>query len=123
MVYYRLTLDEVKGLIDAFPVILNVDKTDADYLPLIAALVGIDFNYDIPIPRQREEIKRAVEVYKAKGTITGIKTFGRTISGLEVAIQEWPRNILMSNDPGTPFDRGNYAFGRTSCRNGSGYQK
>ncbi len=40
-------LDEVKGAIDAFPVILNVDKTDADYLPLIAALVGIDFNYDI----------------------------------------------------------------------------
>jgi phage tail-like protein len=94
------SLDEVKGLIDAFPVILNVDKTDADYLPLIAALVGIDFNYDIPIPRQREEIKRAVEVYKAKGTIPAIKTFGRAISGLSVAIQEWPKNILMSNDPG-----------------------
>jgi phage tail-like protein len=92
------SLDEAKGLIDAFPVILNVDKTDADYLPLIAVLVGIDFNYDIPIPRQREEIKRAVEVYKAKGTIPGIKTFGRTISGLSVDIQEWPKNILMSND-------------------------
>ena len=92
-------LDEVKGLIDAFPVMLNVDKTDADYLPLIAALVGIDFNYDIPIPRQREEIKRAVEVYKTKGTIPGIKRFCRNILGINSNICEWAARILMSNDP------------------------
>jgi phage tail-like protein len=91
-------LDEVRGLIDAFPVILNVDKTDADYLPLIAALVGIDFNYDIPIPHQREEIKRAVEVYKAKGTIPGIKRFCRNIMGIDPEISEWPKQILLSND-------------------------
>ncbi len=92
-------LDEAKGLVDAFPVILNVDKTDADYLPLIAALVGIDFNYDIPIPRQREEIKRAVEVYKTKGTIPGIKRFCRNIMGVNPEIAEWPKRIMMLNNP------------------------
>ncbi len=91
-------LDEVKGMIDAFPVMLNVDKTDADYLPLLAVLVGIDFSYDIPIPRQREEIKRAVEIYKTKGSIPGIKRFCRNIIGFDPQIAEWPPRILMSND-------------------------
>ncbi len=75
--------------------ILNVDKTDADYLPLFAALVGIDFNYDIPIPRKREEIKRAVEVYKTKGTIPGIKRFCHNIMGIDPEIDEWPNIVFL----------------------------
>ncbi|MBI5788779.1 MAG: hypothetical protein HZA78_08005 [Candidatus Schekmanbacteria bacterium] len=92
-------LDEVKGLIDAFPIMLNVDKADADYLPMLAELVGLDFSYDIPIPRQREEIKRAVEIYKTKGSIPAIMRFCRNIIGFDPQIVEWPPRILMSNNP------------------------
>jgi len=91
-------LDEIKGLIEAFSTILDVDKTDADYLPLASALLGIDFSFGIPIPRQREEIKGAVEGYKTKGTIPAIKRFCRNTIGIEPEIVEWPPQILTLND-------------------------
>jgi phage tail-like protein len=94
-----IELDSIEGLVDALPVLIDVDKTDADYLPLIAKLVGVEFNFDIPIPQQREEIKRAVEVYKTKGTVYGVARQGRSITGLTVEVDEWANNILMANKP------------------------
>jgi phage tail-like protein len=93
------TLDEVKGKIDAFPVLLNVDKTDADILPLLASLLGVDFSYDLSIPHQREEIKHAVNVYKRKGTVQSIRQFCRSVFGFNPEISEWAKRIVMFNNP------------------------
>jgi phage tail-like protein len=92
-------LDEVKGKVDSFPVIIDIDKTDADLLPSLAELVGVDFSYDLSIPNQREEIKRAVNVYKKKGTINSIKQFCRSVFGFDPEISEWPRRIMFFNNP------------------------
>ncbi len=91
-------LDEIKGKIDAIVTMIDVDKTDADILPLMAAFVGLDFNYDVPIQTQREEIKAAIPGYRIKGTIPAIEHFCRAISLLDVTIVEFIRLILTSND-------------------------
>ncbi len=89
--------DLIKCLIDNFGLYFDVDRTCNDFLPLIAALVGVEINFDIPIPQQREEIKRAVEVYKTKGTIPGTETVARNIVGLDVSLEEFAPRVLVSN--------------------------
>ncbi len=90
-------LDVAKGLIDCLPHLLDVDETCGHYLPFIAALVGLELNRELPIPQQREEIKREVEVYKLKGTIFGIAAKARSITGFPVEVDEWCDNLLVAN--------------------------
>lgn len=90
-------LDEMKGLIDAFFTMIDVDQTDADFLPFIGALVGVKFNREIPIPQAREEIKQAVAWYKRKGTLLGSRIHGYKISRLQTDIVEFWRNIKTGN--------------------------
>lgn len=93
-------LGRVRSLIRAFPGMIDVDKADSRFLPAIAAIVGIeDFNYDLPIEQQREEIKRAVEVYKRKGTQFGIRRQIEVITRLNATIDEMADNVLVANYP------------------------
>jgi len=89
--------DEIKGLLDAMPVMIDVDQTDADFLPLMAALVGVQFNQELPISQQREEIKGAVQWYKRKGTVVGCRIHGYRISRLQTDIVEFWKNIKTSS--------------------------
>jgi phage tail-like protein len=89
-------LDEAKGLVDAFPTMIDVDITDSDYLPYIGELLGVKFNREIPIPQAREEIKQAVQWYKRKGTLIGCRIHGYKISRLQTDIVEFWRNIKTS---------------------------
>lgn len=90
-------LDLMKGLVDAMPTMIDVDATDADYLEHIAKLVGVEFNQEIPIPQQREEIKGAVQWYKRRGLLVGCRIHGYRISRLQTDIVEFWRNIKTSN--------------------------
>jgi phage tail-like protein len=86
-------LDEMKGLVDAFPTMIDVDTTDSDLLPLLGELVGVKFNREIPIPQAREEIKQAVQWYKRKGTLIGSRIHGYKVSRLQTDIVEFWKNI------------------------------
>lgn len=90
-------LDLEKGLVDTMPTMIDVDKTDADYLPLIAELVGVKPNREIPIPQFREEIKHAVQWYKRKTLLIGSRIHGYRITRLQTDIVEFWRNIKTSN--------------------------
>ena len=90
-------LDDMKGLVDAFPTMIDVDHTDSDFLPFMAELVGVKFNREIPIPQAREEIKGAVQWYKRKGTVVGSRIHGYKISRLQTDIVEFVYNIRTSN--------------------------
>jgi len=78
---------------------IDVDNTDSRFLRAMATIVGVDLNLDIPILRQREEIKRAVEVYKRKGTLFGIRRQVEVITGLTASIDEMADNLLVANKP------------------------
>ena len=65
--------DEIKELIDAFPNIFNIDSCDAGFVPMLAELVGYDFDTKIDVDVQRMEIREIVESYRRKGSIPTIK--------------------------------------------------
>lgn len=95
-----IELSRLRSLILAFPGQIDVDTADSRFLPALAALVGIeDFNFDLPISQQREEIKRAVEVYKRKGTLFGIRRQIEVITRLNAIMDEMADNVLVANFP------------------------
>jgi len=100
---FSLYFDEIKGLIDFMPTLFDVDNTDPDFLPLIAELVGVKFNREISIPRQRAEIRNAIFSYKRKGTIPGIESFVSNVSGYKTVVYEAKKNVARFNDGRTKF--------------------
>lgn len=98
LMIFGTLLSDAKVLIDRLPFEFDVDEADSDFLPHIASLLGITFNYDISIPRQREEIKKAVKTFQEKGTINGILNHVDRITGLTSNLQEMYNNVLYSND-------------------------
>lgn len=92
-----LDLDIVKGLIDCMPTLWDVDEACCDALPALGELVGLEVNREFPCTKQREEIRQQAAILKIKGTIQAIEARARLISGLRVDVQEWCKNILISN--------------------------
>ena len=91
------TLDEAKGLVDAWQNMLDINKTDSDFLPLMAPLVGVDFNREIPVDQAREEVKRAVQGYKLKGTAAGIAVQAYKVTRLQTEVVEFVKNVRTAN--------------------------
>jgi hypothetical protein len=92
-----IELDIVKGLIDCMPNLWDVDEACCDVLPAMGELIGLPVNREFPCTKQREEIRQHVAIIKLKGTAQAIVARARLISGLRVEIQEWCKNILISN--------------------------
>lgn len=92
-------LDEAKGLIDCFPPQLDVDDSDIPQLEGIANLLGLDLNKELAPEAMRNEVRLQAENLKLKGTIPGLQSSLRAITGLDAVIDEQCNNILISNDP------------------------
>jgi phage tail-like protein len=67
------TLDDLKDLADRFPEIFDVDGCEPRFLPLLARLVGHDFDPLVDPRHERRAIREAVERYRRKGTIPAIR--------------------------------------------------
>lgn len=97
--YFKIfgpVLDEAKGLIDAFPVMLDVDNTDPMFLAPMGKLLGVNFNEDIPITQAREEVKNAVPWYKRKATFAGNELYGYMISRVNCTSVAYVDNVLIT---------------------------
>lgn len=90
-------LDIAKGLIDCLPSQFDVDETCCKNLQAMGALLGIDVNTEFPCEKQRNEIKQWVPILQVKGTGQAIAAKARSISELTTRIQEWCKNILITN--------------------------
>ena len=62
------TLDWLKAKIDDFPVLWDLDRVPADFLPFLGALVGYPYVYTRDPELQRRLIKFRIEFYRHKGT-------------------------------------------------------
>jgi len=94
---FGVLFDEIRGLTQFTAALLDVDRVPSEFLGDLGAIIGIEFNPDIPILRQRQEIKRAVEIYKVKGTLGSIETLVEGITNLNITVDEKCDNILIFN--------------------------
>jgi phage tail-like protein len=76
----------VQDDIEKFPDLINPDKCPDELLPLIAAILGFDFPYDMPVDVQRKYLKVAPRVYAKKGTQDAIQFMIQEMMGFPTFI-------------------------------------
>jgi phage tail-like protein len=77
---------------------------DPKFMPWLASWLDFDLDERIPVTRRRIFLRRAVELFRGRGTIQGIEEMIRTLTGLEV-------NIVERKGP-QPLELGNCALSR-----------
>jgi len=67
-------------------------ETREDFLPWLAAWSAMILETDWPVNKKRRLIKKAMELYRWRGTVKGLKLFIALFTGFEPHIQEnvWP---------------------------------
>ena len=78
-------------------VVTDIDRTSDTYLDYMSKFLGWKPNKEIPIDRQRMELKGVYEFYKNKGTLLGVKNFAVAISGLYVKVKEFRKLCFKTN--------------------------
>ncbi len=89
----------------------------SDFLPWLATWVALVLDEDWPEARRRELIKKAVDLYKRRGTVSGLTEYLRIYTGVEPEIREccWPggMQIGVASQLGVlnpPVDFASFAF-------------
>lgn len=73
-----------------------VDLTDpllceAKFLPWLASWVGFELDESLPVHQQRELVRRAIRLYRSRGTRAGVEDMVRVLTSAPVRIRERQR--------------------------------
>jgi phage tail-like protein len=61
---------------------------DAKFLPWLASWVGFELDESLPVHQQRELVRRAIRLYRTRGTRAGIEEMVRVLTSAPVRIRE-----------------------------------
>lgn len=81
-------LESLEGDIYALYEYLDPDAAPAEFLPWLASWVALELDETWPEEKRRTLIKSAVELYKRRGTVQGIKEFVEIYTGIAPEIIE-----------------------------------
>lgn len=84
--------------------IVDPVRADPKFLPWLASWLGFTLDERIPVTRRRIFLRRAVELFRWRGTERGIVEMVKTLTGLEIRVQ--PRRGPQ------PMELGNCALSR-----------
>lgn len=100
---FGIELDKIREDIDDLTTLIDLDEIDPRFLKDLGRIVGLDewdFGWGLPEEDQREQIRWAVRLWKAKGTEAGILFLCRfVLFGLPTEIRAWHRNIARTYHP------------------------
>ncbi len=85
---------------------------DPKFLPWLASWLDFTLDERIPVTRRRIFLRRAVELFKGRGTVQGLQEMIKTLAGLEV-------EIVPRRGP-QPMELGNCALSRPDDELGEG---
>lgn len=101
---YRLFLRAIDDCLCEFRTLVGsfltfLDPTEAPYviLPLLAPIVGIDFNYDVPEDIARREVINAIFLWERKGTRDNFRDWIQFLTGYRVQLREFYKEVFRSN--------------------------
>jgi phage tail-like protein len=113
------SLCEIRDLLGRMYTFLDPYEAPYPILPLLAPIVGIEFNYDIPEEQARREIANAIFLWQRKGTRDNIRDWISFLTGFRVRIREFYKEVLRTNvwgqayaeSPSTITNRGGRNYG------------
>jgi len=82
----------IESQLDSVHLYFDSYETREDFLPWLAAWSAMILETDWPVNKKRRLIKKAMELYRWRGTVKGLKLFIALFTGFEPHIQEniWP---------------------------------
>lgn len=84
----------IESVLDGIHLYFDSYETPEQFLPWLAAWSAMILEPDWPIAKKRRLIKKAMELYRLRGTVRGLKLFISLFTGFEphLAENEWPFN-------------------------------
>jgi hypothetical protein len=92
-------IDAVHADIDRLLDDLFVDTCEPRLVPLIGALVGVQIDPDIPVARQRHQVKYALHLRRRKGSVEQLEVLGWQLTGFRTTVTEPPSTQRTIFDP------------------------
>jgi phage tail-like protein len=80
---FEFVHDDLKNDIIHFKTLIDIDNLEYKYLPYLAYLLGLEFDFNTPDNVIRNEIKNAWQFYKYKGTTDGVSSYVRLSTNLQ----------------------------------------
>ncbi len=84
----------IETMLDTIHLFFDSYETPEHFLPWLAAWSAMILEPDWPVSKKRRLIKKAMELYRLRGTVRGLKLFISLFTGFEphLAENEWPFN-------------------------------
>jgi len=96
------TLDEMDELVTKFVEIFDVEKCEAQYLPLIAKTLGYPLDERDREEDQRQQLRRAVDWYRRKGLHESFRILFYSLGYIANLIELWTEDyVTFKRYPGT----------------------
>lgn len=94
---FQHVMTTVTDRIDQIPSLIDPATTDPRFLPWIASWVTFELDASLPIHQQRELVRRAIRLYRTRGTVGGIEEMIRVLTAAPVKVEELrhPRPMVL----------------------------
>ena len=80
--------------VDRLPELIDPLMTDPRFLPWLASWVGFELDGSLPVHQQRELVRRAIRLYRTRGTRRGVEEMVRVLTGNMTAVKGRFRALL-----------------------------
>ena len=74
--------------VDRIPELIDPLTTDPKFLPWLASWVGFELDGSLPVHQQRELVRRAIRLYRTRGTRKGMEEMIRVLTSAPVRVRE-----------------------------------
>ncbi len=85
---FQHVMTTITDRIDGLPQLIDPIATDPRFLPWIASWVSFPLDSSLPIHQQRELVRRAIRLYRTRGTVAGVEEMIRVLTAAPVRVAE-----------------------------------
>jgi phage tail-like protein len=96
--------------LDCLDAYIDPDLTPEDFLVWLGEWVGMALDESWPVERRRAVIAQAVDLYRVRGTSSGLSAYLRLLTGLDVEIEETGGTAWSTTPDAAPPGSPNFAM-------------
>ena len=94
---YQHIMTTITDRIDQVPSLIDPSSTDPRFLPWLASWVSFELDSSLPLHQQRELTRRAIRLYRTRGTVAGVEEMIRVLTSAPVQVMElrYPNHFVL----------------------------
>jgi phage tail-like protein len=85
---FQHAMTSITDRIDTLPDLVDPATTDPRFLSWIASWISFELDHSLPVHQQRELVRRAIRLYRSRGTVAGIEEMIRVLAAAPAKVRE-----------------------------------